>query len=358
MRKLIFVFLAFLLIQGCSFPFKENSNNKNENTQSEKSFPIVSFSGGTNSNDNSIAGTSSFNPVSGTKYFQSISVTIYYKDKDDLLIPVTRKIEKQDGIARASVAALIDNAANRERLQYFGLYPVLPQGTEVLGLDIKDGIATIDFNSAFLGFKSQLEEKNAIAAVVYTLTEFATVDNVKILVNGELQKSYKFSGEMPVMLNRDNIMINSDKLLCAEGKNKSDIYLHKVFNEKYTYLAPLSIEHSKIDVQYVASKLVELMDNDYSDKKLVSFLPPGTKIVDSSISGNVLVVNFNENLVNYGGAAREEALLNQLLFSMKQISGIEKVRIMVNSKRSTLPEGTDISKDVIIPSLINDYIDP
>ena len=43
---------------------------------------------------------------------------------------------------------------------------------------------------------------------------------------------------------------------------------------------------------------------------------------------------------------------------MKQISGIEKVRIMVNSKRSTLPEGTDISKDVIIPSLINDYIDP
>lgn len=141
-----------------------------------------------------------------------ITVTLYYQNADAMIMPVSREIPRQEGIARAAVSGLIDSPLCREELDYYKLYPVLPAGTEILGLTIRDGIATIDFNDNILNYNSIRDEINIFSSIVYTLTEFDTIDNVIIWVNGYQDIDLKFDSDISGHLNRENIMINGDKL--------------------------------------------------------------------------------------------------------------------------------------------------
>ena len=66
-----------------------------------------------------------------------------------------------------------------------GLLSLVPAGSQIQGIRILDGVATIDFNESFRfnafgkeGYRSQLQQ------IVFTATEFSTVQSVQILVNG------------------------------------------------------------------------------------------------------------------------------------------------------------------------------
>jgi len=45
--------------------------------------------------------------------------------------------------------------------------------------------------------------------------------------------------------------------------------------------------------------------------------------------------------------------LKQILYSMKQLKNIEKIRILIEGKKDHLPEGTDISGEMLLPVEIN-----
>jgi len=301
-------------------------------------------------------GTGTNNSNSETKK-DTYSVTLYYQDAKGCLIPVTVGIPKVEGIAKASLSCLVDNALNREKVEYYGLYPVLPKDTVIQGINIKDGLATVDFNTKVLNYTTQTEERNIIASIVYTLTEFSTIDNVKILVNGYEQGKLKFNTDISGILNRDNIMINSSTANLQSGLDKSDIYVFKEVNDKYTYLVPLSVEHSKVDLQYLPIKIMELYDLDYG-KEFTSGIPEGTKLISCSISGDQILLNFNDKLKSYeGGAEKEKQILQQIMHSMKQIANVKKIKILIDGKEATLPEGTQISQFVLLPNEINAFID-
>ena len=57
---------------------------------------------------------------------------MFCQDEDGCIIPVTRWIQPQLGIARAAVSLAIDSPLVREETAYYGVYPVIPEGTEIL----------------------------------------------------------------------------------------------------------------------------------------------------------------------------------------------------------------------------------
>ena len=66
------------------------------------------------------------------------------------------------------------------------LLSLLPEDTRLIGARVEDGIAFLDFNEAFRfnalgieGYRAQVEQ------VVYTATEFPTVDRVQFLIEGQ-----------------------------------------------------------------------------------------------------------------------------------------------------------------------------
>ncbi len=286
-----------------------------------------------------------------------IPVTLYYQDREGYLIPVSRLLERQEGIARAAIGMLTDSTINREDIEYYGLYPALPAGTELLGINIREGTATIDFGRKFTDYRDETSEKNIIASVVYTLTGFNTVNNVKILVNGYPQKVLKYGTDISGVLTRSNVLLNSKKANLTPGTKKVDVFLYKRVNSSRNYLLPVSVEQNTLSEEELPGKIVDLLAKDYSGTKLFSQIPAKTRLLQSSIKGNTLELNFNSEFVNYGGTSREEGVVKQVLYSMRQIKGVDKVRIKVEGKDKPLPEGTEISGEHGLPKFINAVIE-
>ncbi|HEX3029910.1 MAG TPA: GerMN domain-containing protein, partial [Clostridia bacterium] len=249
------------------------------------------------------------------------------------------------------------DAQNRENIEYYGLYPVLPAGTEVKGINIKEGTAVIDFNGSLLSYKNGEQERSIISSIVYTVTEFKTVQNVKILVNGCAMSALKYGTDISGILNRDNILVNSSKANIAKNSSKADIFLFDKANEKYSYLLPVSMVYQGKASGHLPEKIIDLFGGDYGSDKLFSELPQKTKLRNVIIKDDLLVLNFNKELVSYGGGtARETAIINQILFSMKQVKGINKVKILVEGKENAMPEGT-MSNSMAIPAVVNNVMD-
>lgn len=288
--------------------------------------------------------------------YDTFDVAIYYKDADGYMIPMTRKIKWQDGVARGAISALIHDTKSSEQLKHFGIYQVLPNGTEILGLNIKQGTATIDFGIKLLNYSSKLDERDIISSVVYTLTEFSTIKSVKILINGQAQGKLKYGTDISGELSRENTLINAGQANLGSGK-KLDIYLFKSIEGKYNYLLPVSIQDAAMQDKELPERIIDYLGRNYADTKLYTEIPSGTKLLKSNVKGNTLVLDFDSSIRNYGGTVREEGILEQILYPMKQIKGIEKVKILINGKEGSLPEGTDIKEEIALPYEINTVVE-
>ncbi|MFZ5990002.1 MAG: GerMN domain-containing protein [Bacillota bacterium] len=284
---------------------------------------------------------------------ESVEVAVCYRDSEGMIIPITRKIEKQEGIAKAVLRSMVDNEENNLALKPFGLYTVLPQGTDILGMNIKEGTAVVDFNDKVLEYNDKSEEKNIITSIVYSLTEFNTINSVKILVKGKQLEKLKYGTDISGDLNRDNILINSDKANLAEKVKKVDIYLFKFINEKFEYILPVSMEYIGVQQDKLPEEMIRLLSGKTYNEKLYSQMPPKVELISSKLEDGVLILNFNKEIRNYGGNAREAGILKQIIYTMKQIEGVKKIKILIEGKEGELPEGTDISREILLPTDIN-----
>jgi germination protein M len=113
------------------------------------------------------------------------------------LVPVLREIPSTKAVATAAVTALLDGPNSRERNADPAISSVIPAGTELLDLTIKDGVATVDLSSEFQSGGGSSSVLGRLAQVVYTLTQFPTVKSVLFEVDGQPVKA--FGGEGAVL---------------------------------------------------------------------------------------------------------------------------------------------------------------
>ncbi len=113
---------------------------------------------------------------------------LYFVSVDDTgnisLKPVTRSVYFDDSPLTETMKSLI-GGLNASELNK-GLISLIPENTVLLGVSIKDSTAFMNFNEK-LKFNSFGEEglKASLMQIVYTATEFPTVDKVQILINGK-----------------------------------------------------------------------------------------------------------------------------------------------------------------------------
>ena len=106
---------------------------------------------------------------------------------------VSRTILKNDSPLTTNISLLIGGPDASEKVM--GCQSLIPEGTKLLGATVKDRTAFLNFNEEFMfnpegteGLLTQLMQ------VVYTATEFSTVDNVQILINGTKQNYLGLEG--------------------------------------------------------------------------------------------------------------------------------------------------------------------
>jgi len=97
--------------------------------------------------------------------------------------------------ASAAMTALLAGPSEAEKAA--GLTSAIPEGTRLLGLDIENGTATVDLSSEFESGGGTTSVLMRLAQVVYTLTQFPTVERVEFKIDGKPVRV--FSGEGVVL---------------------------------------------------------------------------------------------------------------------------------------------------------------
>ena len=136
-----------------------------------------------------------------------VVLNLYYADeKKKSLVPVEFRTTVESVAEQAKMAVEQLAVVPEGEL----LHTVLPKNTEILDISVEDGLCIVDFNADFYRNrpKSETEELLTIYAIVNTLTEFEEIDEVQILVEGELRTEYTYM-DLSCNFVRDESLIQS-----------------------------------------------------------------------------------------------------------------------------------------------------
>lgn len=103
---------------------------------------------------------------------------------DPGLVPVLREIPRTQAVATAAMEALLAGPSAAERNARPALGSVVPAGTRLLGLRIERGIAIVNLSREFESGGGSLSVFTRLAQVVFTLTQFNTVQGVSFELDG------------------------------------------------------------------------------------------------------------------------------------------------------------------------------
>lgn len=99
------------------------------------------------------------------------------------LTPVLREVPKTQGTLAAALKGLIEGPTTDEATAGTPLHTYVPSGTRLLGVSIRNGVASVDLSKEFTSGPLN-STWGAIAQVVFTATQFSTVSKVDFLLEG------------------------------------------------------------------------------------------------------------------------------------------------------------------------------
>jgi len=118
----------------------------------------------------------------GVNYARSTPVTLYFsaitEEDEQYYVPVTRLIERSSEPAKAAMEQLIAGPG-----PFSKLHAVMTEDIEVSGLDIADGVVTVDLKDEMFSAEQKLPSE-MLQAVVLSLTENTGAKQVQIQLNG------------------------------------------------------------------------------------------------------------------------------------------------------------------------------
>jgi germination protein M len=185
-------------------------------------------------------------PTSAPDGATSVKIYLFMDEK---LVPVRRQVDATRAVGRAALNALFDGPTAEESAASPPLTTSVPDGTILLGLDIADGLATVDLSREFESGGGSASMFGRLAQVVYTLTQFPTVKQVAFQLDGE--PVTVFSGE--------GIVLDE-----PSDREDYEAFLPSVFVERPTWGATLGnpVRVSGIANVFEAVFFVEVRDAD------------------------------------------------------------------------------------------------
>ena len=110
------------------------------------------------------------------------TVNVYYS-RDEKICAAVRVVPKTQEVGAAAMKALLQGPTDEEKAA--GMFSTIPEGTTFLGLSIKDGIATVDLSKEYASGGGSLSMMMRLAEVIFTITQFPTVDGVNFKLDGK-----------------------------------------------------------------------------------------------------------------------------------------------------------------------------
>jgi germination protein M len=111
-----------------------------------------------------------------------VTYQVWWANDDGLFVSY-RTQARTPRVGTAAIEAVLEGPESFE-LEH-GLTTAVPEGTQLLGLTIDDAIARVDLTSEFESGGGSASMQMRLAQIVYTITQFPTVEGVVFSLDGE-----------------------------------------------------------------------------------------------------------------------------------------------------------------------------
>lgn len=262
------------------------------------------------------------------------TTVVYYEDGDGYLVPVQREVERQDGIAKATLSLMVSSARNDMDAARLGLMPVVPEGT-TFDLDISQGHARVDMSAQVLNAADKAQEENLRTAIVWALTEFDTVKDVNFLVDGKKRDTLTHGTNISGSYTRVGLNQEEPAQETFAGAQEIQMYFPA---QDGRLLVPVS--RTIYGSDDVATAVFEFLRGPKTDSGLETPLPEGTQLLGVSVESGVVTINFSSEFTKIaeqsdGGVQAMRALM----LTCTRYPGVKRVKILVDGKPYQPPTG-------------------
>ncbi|WP_153464712.1 GerMN domain-containing protein [Sediminibacillus terrae] len=283
---------------------------------------------------------------------------LYLLDANGMVVPQTLELPQLESkeVAKQALEYLVKDGPVTELLPD-GFEAVLPAGTTINSLNLKEGTLTVDVSEEFAEYQAEDEQK-ILQSMTYTLTQFENVDKVKLQINGKAKEEMPVSGT-PIgkgvsRANGINIY-NGDNIDLMDSKAVTLYYPAQ--QGEQVYHVPVTQHVEAEDAEDFASIVQALVDGPSLDLNLLNVFNAGTSLTaEPTIKDGVLTLDFNENILNsVENASIADEVMETLVLTLTDQPGVEAVDVNVADMEEIYNEaGTaytePVTKSMFVPT--------
>ncbi|WP_085991759.1 GerMN domain-containing protein [Oceanobacillus senegalensis] len=222
-----------------------------------------------------------------------------------------------------------------------GFQAVLPEGTEILGLDLKeDGTMVVDVSEEFTNYEPN-EEIKILESMTFTLTQFENVEKVQLWINGHPQQTMPVNGT-PIGdgYSRENgiNVVQSDTVDLLTSKAVTMYYPAEHNENRYYVPVTQYVENNEGDMfQSIIQSLIN--GPGYNTNVLHVFNTNTMLTSEPTMEDGVLNLTFNEEILkDTEQSVIADEVMETLVRTLTEQEGVEAVDIKVENVEQLVSE--------------------
>ncbi|MBR3743089.1 MAG: GerMN domain-containing protein [Clostridia bacterium] len=255
---------------------------------------------------------------------------VYYQDGEGYLVPVTRQVDKTDGIAKATLNLMVQSSANDLAAARLGLKTTVPEGVK-FDLDISGGKARVDLSKEALNCQNAEQESLMVQSVAQTLCEFDTVDEVSFLFDGQKRSKLTWGTDVSGVFTGDQLNLESVETMAGSGTVQ-------LYFPSSTGRMLVPVTRTVFSDADVTTAMLELVKGPKADSGLSAPLPKDCGLLGVNMKDGVVTINFTHQFMDAVQAENGIQALRAIMFTAAQFPGVKQVKIAVEGEPYQPPE--------------------
>ncbi|ALX48232.1 GerMN domain-containing protein [Lentibacillus amyloliquefaciens] len=266
---------------------------------------------------------------------------LYLLDSNGMVASQTLQLPQPESneVAKQALEYLVKDGPVSSLLPN-GFQAVLPAGTQILELNLKDsGTMIVDVSDEFKNYQAENELK-ILQAMTFTVTQFDSVDNLKLRINGKPQNTMPVDGtpigEGYSRVNGINLVQSGADLL--ESKPVTLYYPSAQGDNQY--FVPVT-QHINVEESGLYGSMVQtLMEGPDADTNLQHVFNNSAELTtDPSLNEGVLEVVFNQSVLQESdNAVISNEVMETLVRTLTQDEEVEAVEVKVEDVETLFNE--------------------
>ncbi|TRM12885.1 spore gernimation protein [Lentibacillus cibarius] len=348
-RSLLFISLAMLLAVILSGCFQgEQSLDKKEEIDPPQNAEAVNDT--ELDKQNTVKQNENAEQNEGDRSSKTMERQLYLLDANGMVASQTLQLPQPESneVASQALEYLVKGGPVTPKLPN-GFQAVLPAGTEILGLNLKDnGEMIVNVSKDFENYQAENELK-ILQAMTYTLTQFEGVNDVKLQIEGQPQQSMPVNGtpigEGYSRANGINF-VKSDSVDLMKSKPVTLFYPSVQGDNQY--FVPVTQYVDVEDQDIYGSMINTLLEGPGFDTNLQHVFNSQAELTNNpSLRNGVLEVMFSQDVLQNSQkqdddkAVIADEVMETLVRTLTQDESVEAVEVKVEDVETLFNENGD-----------------